>query len=159
QAGVAILLFAVDDAHAMPVGWIANRNSLIATSFGVAAVIVHDRWRRDGWRAGSVLAPILFAVALCSKEEGIATVAYLAAYALFLDRAGRARGCLSLSPYAAIVIVWRWLRASWGYGVWDMGLYVDPLAEPGRFALAAVDRAPILLLGQLGLPPADVAIL
>ena len=158
QAGVAMLMFAVDDAHGTPVGWIANRNSLIAATFGVSALILHDRWRREGWRAGSLLAPLLFGAALCAKEEGIATFAYLAAHALFLDPAGRARGCLALSPYFGILVVWRYLRASWGYGVHDMGLYVDPLADPGRFALAAVDHAPILLLGQLGLPPADVAI-
>ena len=69
------------------------------------------------------------------------------------------RGSLALSPYVGIIIVWRWLRASWGYGVHDMGLYVDPLADPGRFALAAMDHAPVLLLGQLGLPPSDLGFL
>jgi hypothetical protein len=91
--------------------------------------------------------------------EAKATFAYLAAYALFPDPEGQARGILALSPHAGIIILWRWLRASWGWGVQDMGLYVDPLADPGRFAFAMVDHAPVLLISQLGLPPSDVAIL
>jgi len=36
--------------------------------------------------------------------------------------------------------------------------YVDPTGEPLRYALAVVQRAPILLLGQWGFPPSDAAI-
>ena len=34
-AGLALLLYAVDDAHAVTVGWIANRNALVAATFAV----------------------------------------------------------------------------------------------------------------------------
>ena len=43
---------------------------------------------------------LLFALALFSKEEGIGTCAYLAAYALCIDPKGCWRGCLALAPYA-----------------------------------------------------------
>ena len=33
MAGVAVLLFAIEDGHGMPVGWICNRNTLIAACF------------------------------------------------------------------------------------------------------------------------------
>jgi hypothetical protein len=45
-AGLAALLNAIDDARGMPVGFLANRNALIASVFGVATIIAHDRWRR-----------------------------------------------------------------------------------------------------------------
>jgi hypothetical protein len=162
-ACVAALLFTIDDAHGTPAGWLANRNALIAAVFGIAALIAHDAWRRSSRRASShlllLLALVLLAASLCSKEEGLATGAYLAAYGLFLDPAGRLRGCLALIPHAGLVLAWRILRAYGGYGVWDMGLYVDPLSDSGRFAAAVIDRAPILLLGQWGLPPADIGFL
>jgi hypothetical protein len=154
-AAVAALLFAVDDARGTTVGFIANRNVMVAATFGVWALICHDRWRRDGSGTGALLAPLLLAAALFSKEEGIGTCAYLAAYGLFADPAGRRRGCVALSPYLAVLVIWRALRGYWGYGVQNMGLYVDPLGDPGPFLAALFERAPILLLGQWSPVPAE----
>jgi hypothetical protein len=146
-AAIAAFLFAVDDAHGGTVGFLANRNSLVAATFGVAALIAHDRFRRDGSARRAWLAPLLLSAALFSKEEGIGACAYLAAYALFLDPAGWRRGSLALSPHGLVVIVWAALRASWGYGVRDVGLYIDPLTDAARYLTAAIVRVPILLLG------------
>ncbi len=156
-AGVAGLLFAVDDAHGGTVGFLANRNALVAATFGVSALIAHVRFRRDGSRPAALLAPLLLLAALFSKEEGIGTCGYLGAYALFVDPKGRWRGCLVLWPYAAAVIAWGALRAGWGYGVRDVGLYIDPLTDTMRFLAAAIGRLPILLLGQWSPIPADLA--
>ncbi len=139
-ATVAALLYAVDDARGTTVGFIANRNVLIAVTFGAWALVCHDRYRRGGSYIAALAAPLLLAAALFSKEEGIGTCAYLAAYGLFRDLHGRWRGCLALVPYAVVVIVWRTLRASWGYGVHNMGLHVDPLTDPGPFVAAVVER-------------------
>ncbi len=157
-AGVAALLFAADDARGATVGFLANRNALVAATFGVSALIAHDRARRDGSRPAGLLAPLLLLAALFSKEEGIGTCAYLAAYALFVDPVGRWRGCLALWPYAVMVVAWGTLRAYWGYGVRDVGLYIDPLTDTGRFLTAMVGRLPILLFGQWGPIPADLAV-
>jgi hypothetical protein len=156
-AGVAALLFAVDDARGPTVGFLANRNALVAATFGVSALIAHDRWRRDGSRPSAMLSPLLLLAALFSKEEGIGTCAYLAAYAMFVDPAGQMRGILRLWPHVAAVVGWAALRASWGYGVRDVGLYIDPLTDTGRFLSAAVGRLPILLLGQWTPIPAEVS--
>ena len=139
------------------VGFLANRNALVAATFGVSALICHDRWRRDGWRPSAMLSPLLLLAALFSKEEGIGTCAYLAAYAMFVDPAGRLRGILRLWPHVAAVVGWAALRASWGYGVRDVSLYIDPLTDTGRFLSAAVWRLPILLLGQWTPIPAEVS--
>ena len=157
-AGVAALLFALDDARGATAGWIANRNVLVAATFGVAALIAHDRWRRDGSRRAGGLAPLLLLGALFAKEEGTGTCAYLAAYGLFLDPQGWRRGVLALGRYVAAGLVWATLRASWGYGVRDMGLYVDPLTDTGRYLLATAGRLPLLLFGQWSPIPSDVAV-
>ena len=137
-------------------GFIANRNILIAATFGISALVWHDRWRRGGSRPAGLAAVVLLGLALFSKEEGIGTCAYLGAYALFVDPKGWRRGCLALVPYAALVVVWRALRGSWGYGVQNVGVYIDPLTDPGPFLAALPDRVPILLLGQWGPVPAEV---
>jgi len=37
-AGVSTLLYALDDAHGMPVAFLANRNAMVAASFGVLSL-------------------------------------------------------------------------------------------------------------------------
>ena len=139
-AGLAALLYAIDDARAIPVGWLANRNALITTFLGVSALIAHDRWRRNGWHVGAVVGPLLLTASLLAKEAGIATCAYLFAYALFLDRGTRRERFLALLPYAAVVLVWRIAWTHLGYGVWGIEIYVDPVVEPLRYAAAVLRR-------------------
>ncbi|MDB5384653.1 MAG: hypothetical protein JWM11_299 [Planctomycetaceae bacterium] len=148
MAGVAALLFAIEDGHALPVGWICNRNSMIAASFGIGCLIAHDLWRREGKRWAFWLALVLWVASLCSKEEGIATCAYLFAYALWLDGATIGKRILTLVPYGLLLIVWRIGRDSLGFGVAHVGSYVDPFTDAGRFFTAFFERYPVLLLGQ-----------
>jgi hypothetical protein len=158
-AGLAAILYAIDDAHGTTVGWLANRNAVLAALFGVIAVIVHDSWRRKGWRVGAILGPVFLAMSLLSAEAGIATCAYLAAYALCIERIRFARRFTALIPYAAVVIVWRFFWTYLGYGVENVGCYVDPLGEPLRYISMVIKHGPFLLQGSLTLPPADICIL
>jgi len=70
-AGLAAFLYAVDDAHGVPAGWLANRNALIAAVFGFMTLIIHDRWRRDGWKTGVVIGPVCLLLGLFSAEAAI----------------------------------------------------------------------------------------
>jgi hypothetical protein len=156
-AGLAALLYGIDSVHATPIVFLANRNALIAGVFGVLCLMAHERWRRAGWHAGAVMGPLVLALALLAKEEAIATCAYLAAFAAFLDDAPWRRRVASLVPYGLVVIVWRaaWLHL--GYGVAHISFYIDPLQEPVRFAVALVRRSPMLLLSQLTSVPAELS--
>ena len=150
MAGVATLLFAIEDGHAVPVAWICNRNILIAASFGFGCLICHDAWRRDNRHWAFPLAVLFWALCLCSKEAGIATCAYLFAYAVWIDESALGRRFLTLLPYGLVLVVWRVVRDSLGYGVAHLGYYVDPISDPGRFVMAMLERYPIFLFGQWG---------
>ena len=154
--GLAILLFALDSAHCMPVVWLANRNSLIATCFGVGAMLLHDHWRKDGFTPGCILAPMLLGLSLLSAEFGIGTCAYLFAYVVFIDKKGTLSKVFSLLPYAIITLLWWTMYHLLGYGSTGSGTYIDPGHEPLRFLGAFVERLPILLHGQIGLFGANV---
>lgn len=154
-AVLALALYALDDARGPVVGWIANRNSLVALALGIPALLAHDRWRRGSTNA--LTGPAWFAGALCAGESAIAVLAYLAAYALWLDRAPLRARALSLAPYLGVLVGWRAIYVALGYGVAGSGIYLDPGRAPASFAAVAVERIPLLLLGQLGLPWSDAA--
>jgi len=155
-AGLAAIFYALDDTHGIPVGFLANRNALLACFFGVLTLIAHDRWRRCHWHLGVIVGPLLLSLSLLSAEAGIATCAYLGAYMLFLERTPWSRRWKSMLPYVCVVLLWRIIWTALDYGAEHMGLYVDPVTQPWRYLLAVTERLPLLLLGQWAAPPADV---
>ncbi len=153
-AGLAALLFAIDDAHGIPAGWLANRNALIAAVWGMVALICHDRWRRDGWRAGAVGGPACFLLGLFSAEAGLGAGAYLVAYEMFLANDTPRKKMLVILPYAAVGVLWYAIYHLWGFGTEGGGGYIDPARNPLGYLAALVERLPVLLYGQWLFPNA-----
>ena len=153
-AGLATLFFAIDDAHGPVVGWVANRNALLATLFGVLSLTSYLRFRTSGERRHAFAGPLLFAAALLSGEAGIVTLGYLLAHAACVDEAPWRKRLAALSPYFGIAVIW---QAAWrvlGYGTRGSAAYVDAFRNPATFIEEAAQRGPVSLLGQLGWPPA-----
>jgi hypothetical protein len=156
-AVLALALYAFDDARGAAVSWIANRNALVTLALALPVLVIHDRWRRDGWAAGRWLGPAVFALALVAGEPSLAVLAYIAAHALWLDRAPWRSRLLAIAPYLLIVLAWRVLYIKLGYGNVGSGTYLDPGAQPSAFLSAAMTRIPFMLVGQLALPWSDSA--
>jgi hypothetical protein len=158
-AGLAAMLFAVDDAHAMCVAWLANRHALIALVFGVFALLAHVRWRRTSgvaWFAASVGS---LALALLSGEAGLGAAAYIVAWELAMEDAPWRQRAAALLPYILLVAGWRAIYEHLDYGSTGSSLYVDPGHYPLAFLRALAERWPILQLTQWLRLPADVYIL
>ncbi|MDC3954768.1 hypothetical protein KEG38_49140 [Polyangium jinanense] len=158
-AGIAALIFAVDDAHSTDIGWVANRHAVLSTLFGVLALVAHDRARRDGWKPGVFLAPLALLGAVFSGESGLSALAYLFAYALFLDRAPLRSRAVALLPHVGVALVWFAAYKLGRYGAAGGAFYIDPLRQTGAFIRAVGVRLPVLLAGQMAAPRADVWIL
>lgn len=154
-AGLAALLYALDDAHGFAVAWLSNRNVLLATLCGCLALLAHDRWRRGGWRGGVVAVPLALLLGLLAAEAALTTLGYLLAYALVLDRGDWRARLGSLLPALATVGLWRLVYRALGYGAWGTS-YVDPLGEPLRYLRALLTHGPVLLVGQWAMPPAEL---
>ncbi|MCW5832048.1 MAG: hypothetical protein KIS78_06295 [Labilithrix sp.] len=155
-AGIATLFYAIDHTHGLPVGWIANRNALIAAAFSLAALSLHDTGARRA-RPGALpfAAAASLGLALASGESASATIAYLAAHALFLD--GRPAGARlrSLVPAAAIVVVWIVVYRAGDFGARGSGVYTDPTQAPLAFLAGLGAHVPLLLGAELGAPIPD----
>ena len=156
-AGLAGLGFAIDDAHAAPAAWIANRNATIAAVFAIASILVYDRWRRDGWRPGMWLTPLFLGLGLLGGESAVGGGAYLLGYALFIDRGSLRKRLLAIAPPVAVGVVWWLAYKALGYGASNSALYIDPGGHPLSFFSAVIERAPLLLMGQVGFPPSDLS--
>jgi hypothetical protein len=154
-AALAALLYVIDESNYFPVWWVANRNLLLALFFSILALLCHDRWRQHGRRDCGVMAPLLLLGALLSTEAGIATFAYLCAYAVVIDRDTRLRRALSLVPAVVVIAGWRIGYNALGHGASGGGFVIDPGREPLAYTLAVLERGPLLLMGQWAPLPAD----
>ena len=155
-AGVAALLYAFDDAHGPVVGWLSNRNALIATAFGCLVLVLHDLGERAGRTWARVAAPLAFGVSLFAGEFAVGVLAYVVAYAVFLSRGTWLRRAMSVAPHLSVVMAWRlwWGRA--GFGARGSGAYLDPLADPVAFVTELPVRIAALLHGAWSGPPSDL---
>lgn len=134
---LALALFAVTDSAVLPVGWIANRNSLLSVLFTIAAVLVVAKPRASARPSRVACALLLAWLATLSKESGVSAFALLAVRAL-LDRAeGHRRGTgvlFALATSSALLHV-GFLLVS-GYGSESI-FYPTPWTNPGTWAVRA----------------------
>ncbi len=157
-AALAALLFGFDHNHAFPVGWVANRNAIVAGFFAVACIGTYDLAvrapaRRAAW---SLASAALLALALGSGETGLGTLGFIAAHALLLDeRPWRARA-LSLGPLGVVSAIWAVLYRAGDFGAHGSGMYVEPLREPLELVLSVLRHLPLLVSSELGGPTPDV---
>jgi hypothetical protein len=155
-AGLATLLYAVDDAHALTSMWIANRNALVALVFGALAILFHVRWRREQRHRFLVVALGLLGIGLLGAEAAVGALAYVVAYQICLDEGPWRRRLIAVLPCAGVVVVWRIAYNAMGYGVGGSGLYIDPGRDPFGLLAAAVIRIPVLLFSQWTQVPTDL---
>ncbi len=157
--GVATILFLMNGCLSLPVAWLANRHTLLALVFGILTLIAHDRWRKSEKSLWAFLSSLYLLLSVLSSESGIATVAYLLSYAVFIDTTPKKSRFLSCLPYLVIILGWRMVYNHLGYGAWGNAWYIDPVREPLRFAWASIERLPILLFGVFGYPNPEFVIL
>jgi hypothetical protein len=153
---LALFLFAIDGAHFMVAGWIANRNALVASVPALFGLWMHLEWRewRRPWALPLSLAGL--AVGLLGGETALGVFAYVLAYELLGGRGGVTERVRAIAPAALLGLVYLGVYKLRGFGAYGSGSYVDPVGEPGRFLLAALVRVPVLLSGLVMEVPADL---
>ena len=155
-AGLAGLLFAVEDAHVLPATWLANRNATLCLVAGVLVLGQHVEWQRTRRARHLLLALGLLALGLGCGEATLGSLAYVFAWQATCEEETRARRWLPLVPYAAVVLLWRALYDHLGYGAQGSFLYLDPGRQPLLFLAAVGERASLLLANQWLQAPINV---
>ncbi len=87
---IGVAVYALDDAHALNIVWIANRNETIGGIFVLASLLAFIRYRESGARLFAGLSLLAYVCALLSKESGLVLPLFLLAHLLvFPERAGQ----------------------------------------------------------------------
>lgn len=156
-AGLAALLFALEDAHALPAGWLSNRNALLCAFFGMVTLLFHDRWRQGHSCRYLIFGLASLGIGVFAGEGIVGVGGYLFAYALFMDRGHWIRRLTTLLPYLMVIVPWRILYRALGYGVVGSGVYLDPVSNPVQFMRAFPRNFVFLMQGQFGTPESTIA--
>ncbi len=141
-ATIGLFAFVLSDASSVPVGWIANRNSLLEAIFAAGAVIA-----ASGGRAWGALG-LAFAAGL-SKESGVFALLLVAAD---LHWRGRERPALAASLLFFAHIAFLVLA---GYGTRSL-FYATPWSDPGRYLANLFTVGSAGILSFLGPFPLDL---
>ena len=99
-------IFLWDGQHVATMGWVANRNALIACFFAMSSLYLHILWREEQKVHYFLLAMAALVFALLSAEVAVSIGVFLFFYSILLDPRGAKQGFISLLPYLLIVVVW-----------------------------------------------------
>lgn len=155
-AGLAALLFAINQEGYQATAWIAARNSVLAVFFVALTVwSYHLHVQRRSWGWGIAALGGLGA-GLLSGEAAVASILYLLVYGLIWDKRPWTLRIVSLMPPLVLTVLWRVTYQTLGYGAKFSGLYVDPGEDPLRYLLNLLEWAPWIWLTVSTLPVLDL---
>ncbi|AKT39306.1 hypothetical protein [Chondromyces crocatus] len=137
---LAVLIFALDDAHALNIAWIANRNETIGGSLVLLSLLSWLRYREGRGRHHLPLVVLSYVGALLSKESALILPVFVVAQAVvFPEREGqplwnRLRPHLwPFATLAAVTLAFLALYFGFGHGA-NSVYYINPLHNPGLWA-------------------------
>lgn len=155
-AGVALVVYAVDETFGWTTAWVANRCAMVAAAFSFGALAVHlrhaaarERGEREGARA-AWLEGGLWGLAFAAGEYALCGMAYVVAYALVGRRDAWRVRARALVPVGVTFLGFAIVSVVIGAGVHGATSYVDPVGHPLEFAIACLDRVP-RMLGEIWL--------
>ena len=144
-AALATVIFALAPCHALPLAWVANRETLLSLAFGALALVAQASFRDTRRLRDALFAGICFTLALLGGGE---YALCFGGYVLAMDLVRRESLAARVSgwlPFLVPAFGYLVLRGVLGYGTAASGFYSDPLHEPQAFFV----NAPYRLVAQL----------
>lgn len=139
-AGIALLLYLLDDGHLGPVQWLSNRNALVSVVPALLGLLAHMRWRETGWRPGLPLSLIGYTLGFLGGETALGFSGFLFAYEMFGRRGPFVGRIVGLLPAALLSVGYLAFYKVGGYGVSGSGVYLDPVGNASAFLAEAPGR-------------------
>jgi len=148
----ALAVLALSPVHCVPVGWIANRNTVLAGIFSAATVLCVVRYRISGRTTTLILAALCQLLACGSKESGMVGLFLATVYVFIEEREahptiralGRVASSRVLWALLAVTAIYAALYFALGYGARSL-VYPTPWGSPRECLL----RLPVLFCAAL----------
>lgn len=145
-ARIATFVFALAPCHALPIGWLANRETLLSLVFGGLGLLFYARWRDERRPLQAVAVFVSFLLAFFGGGEYAFTFGgYVLAFDLVRRGEPVARRTTGWLPFAAPALLYLGLRTWLRYGAAASGFYTDPIHDTAAFLANAPMRAASLL--------------
>jgi|GEM_PF-6398170 len=156
SARLAAMFYAFCPGHAVSVGWVSSRNTLLSALLGLATILLF--LRAKGGRTLAAVAPVcVHALALFAGEATIAVMAPLLAYALVLDVGSWRSRALRVLPHIVLCGAYLVAYTKLGFGAAHGGMYLNAGQQPWAVAQNLLVAVPLYLHSSLVLPHAGLA--
>lgn len=142
---LAFAFFVVDESLGLPLGWIANRNAVISTLFGLCALLAYLRWREGGSRRDLLAVIVAMSIALGAGEYALCMLGFFLSYELLVAPGPLAARLRSLWPAVTPALLFLVIRALLGHAPRHSGVYLDPLVDTRQFFIEFSKRVPALI--------------
>lgn len=151
EATIATLVYAMGEHHAATYTWISGRTSALVGALSLLALEAHAS-ARDRGKAVPIAGLCAYALALLGGEGSLGALAWLWAFEWLRAREKGARLerdslLKSMGGYAVITVGYLAFYALAGYGTKGSAAYRNPISDPLSFAMAAPERA-LMLVGD-----------
>jgi hypothetical protein len=160
SAAIALLIFAASPCHTLPVGWLANRSTLVACAWAFFALELQLYARQHATLWPRLACAATSCIALLCGEYALSALVYGICSSVLWQRreptqnsptlAERARDALPvLAPLCAYLV----LHSLLGSDIVHSGYYISPMKAPADFMRALLTRVPVLSADLLfGMP-------
>jgi len=139
-ACLSAVLFAFAARNVATFLYNAARWVLVASTFGLLAVLAHLRWRQNCWKPGRWLAPLALCLSLLGGESGLVFAGFILAWEVVAQSEPRERIRAAL-PTVLVVALYLGFYVANGYGTAGQDAYLNPADAPRAFLVAAPLRA------------------
>lgn len=154
-AAIALFVYALDEAHTMPLAWIANRCAIVSSALGLFGVSAYVRFRRLGRRGDAALCAAAFVASWLAGEYATGPVCLALAFELVVRRDALRSRLLGALPLVVPAVAYAIAHHLLGYGAGGSGLYADPSVDLGGWLELGAPRVVMLASDALVGVPAE----
>lgn len=145
--GFVVLLYVVDDVYVLLVSYFVNCNVLFVIVFGLSCVFCYFCWCEDVWCLGVWFVLVCLVLFFLLGELGVLIFVYFFVYVVCFECSDFRSVFVFLVFLVFVVGFWLVVYCVFGFGLCDLGYYVDLVGDLVGFFILLIDWLSVFLFG------------